>query len=57
MGWNFGCKEQCSILLRYQPNTLLGTLFDPCRLAYLTYTLNGSVRPLSHYEYPDKMHH
>jgi hypothetical protein len=26
---------------------LLGTLFDPCRLAYLIYTSNGSVRPLS----------
>jgi hypothetical protein len=24
---------------------LLGTLFDPCRLAYLTYTLNDCVRP------------
>jgi hypothetical protein len=24
---------------------LLGTLFDPCRLAYLTYTSNDSVRP------------
>jgi hypothetical protein len=26
---------------------VLGTLFDPCRLAYLTCTSNGSVRPLS----------
>jgi hypothetical protein len=26
---------------------MLGTLFDPCRVAYLTYTSNGSVRPLS----------
>jgi hypothetical protein len=24
---------------------MLGTLFDPCRLAYLTYTSNDSVRP------------
>jgi hypothetical protein len=21
MGWNFGCKEQCSRLPQYQPNT------------------------------------
>jgi hypothetical protein len=21
MGWNFGFKEQCSMLLKYQPNT------------------------------------
>jgi hypothetical protein len=21
MGWNFGCKEQCSMLLQYQPST------------------------------------
>jgi hypothetical protein len=21
MGWNFGCKEQCSMLLQYQLNT------------------------------------
>ncbi len=24
---------------------VLGTLFDPCRLAYLTYTSNDCVRP------------
>jgi hypothetical protein len=21
MGWSFGCKEQCSMMLQYQPNT------------------------------------
>jgi hypothetical protein len=31
---------------------LLGTLFDPCRLAYLTYTLNDCVRPLLTMNFP-----
>ncbi len=31
---------------------VLGTLFDPCRLAYLTYTSNDCVRPLLTMNFP-----
>ncbi len=38
-------KLQTFQYVQKTPNILLGTLFDPCRLAYLTYTSNDCVRP------------
>jgi hypothetical protein len=59
--WSSGPKPGCPLgfsLREYSPlacvlhcancfgiHSVLGTLFDPCRLAYLTYTSNDSMRP------------